>query len=188
MLSSFSKLHHFYRHTAPTNTPFPRREVYQWLRAWDRTVFTWFRISDTFLTLQELKQLPETSSEFYRDWRRCMKSCQEQYQFLLQLGPQNLGQIFREDVAFGLLGEFLTVLSENVGIKDRESVMGVLESLSGTKRFGLNVELLSRQEKESCRHLFEKLQRMETVNHTSCQSEGSAERRLMELMQFYQVP
>ncbi|KAL8175684.1 UNVERIFIED_CONTAM: hypothetical protein K2H54_004429 [Gekko kuhli] len=151
---------------------------------------------------QELQQLPGTSSEFYRDWRRCLKSSQEQYRFLLQLGPQNLGQIFQADVAFGLLGEFLTVLSENVSVKDRDSVLEILESLSGTKRFGLNVALLSRQEKESCRHLFEKLQGMETgltcspefvheesttVTRNSCQSEGSAERKLLELMQLYQV-
>ncbi|XP_060111249.1 coiled-coil domain-containing protein 103, partial [Heteronotia binoei] len=152
---------------------------------------------------QELQQLPETSSEFYRDWRRCMKSSQEQYRFLLQLGPQKLGQIFQADVAFGLLGEFLTVLSENISVEDRDCVLEILESLSGTKRFGLNAELLSRQEKESCRNLFEKLQRMEadltclsefvheestTVTQASCQSEGSAERKLMELMQLYRVP
>lgn len=167
------------------------------------TVFTWFGTSVTFLALQELQRLPETSSEFYRDWRRCMKSSPEQYRFLLQLGPQNLGRIFQADVAFGLLGEFLAVLSENVSVKDRDSVLAILESLSGTKRFGLNIELLSGREKESCRCLFEKLQGKETglmcspkivheesstVTQTSCQGEGSAERKLKELMQLYQVP
>ncbi|XP_077169255.1 dynein axonemal assembly factor 19 [Paroedura picta] len=154
--------------------------------------------------LQELQKLPETSSEFYRGWRRCMKSSQEQYRFLLQLRPWNLGQIFQADVAFGLLGEFLTVLSENVSVKDRDAVLEILESLSGTKRFGLNIELLSQQEKEHCRHLFEKLQGMEAgltcppefahkesiaVTQTSClQSEGPAEGKLKGLRQLYQVP
>nr|XP_056719856.1 coiled-coil domain-containing protein 103 [Euleptes europaea] len=152
---------------------------------------------------QELQHLPETSSEFYRNWRRCMKSSQEQYQFLLQLGSQKLGQIFQTDLAFGLLGEFLTVLSENVCGKDRDSVLEILESLSGTKRFGLNVELLSWEEKESCRNLFEKLRMMETgpvcspkfvhkestsVTQTSGQSDGSTERKWMELMHLYQAP
>ncbi|XP_054849591.1 coiled-coil domain-containing protein 103 [Eublepharis macularius] len=154
---------------------------------------------------QELQQLPKTSSEFYRNWRRYMKNSQEQYQFLLQLGSQKLGHIFQADLAFGLLGEFLTVLSENVSLKDQDSVLEILESLSGTKRFGLNVELLSKHEKESCRHLFEKLQRVETgsvcssefvhasaeenttVTKPSCQRGGSAERKRVELMDLYQV-
>ncbi|XP_048373286.1 coiled-coil domain-containing protein 103 isoform X1 [Sphaerodactylus townsendi] len=152
---------------------------------------------------QESQQFPETSSEFYRDWRRYVKSSQERYQFLLQLGPQRLGKIFQADLAFGLLGEFLTVLSENASVDDQDSVLQILESLSGTKRFGLNIELLSTQEKESCRHLFEKLRVMETglmgspkfvheestkVTQTSGRSDGSAERKWMELRHLYQVP
>ncbi|NXW96369.1 CC103 protein, partial [Larus smithsonianus] len=149
---------------------------------------------------QELDQLPGTSAEFYRDWRRCLKSGKEKYQFLLELGGKALGRIFQADLGFGLLGEFLTVLAENVCHEDRDAVLQILESLSGTKRFGLNVDLLSESEKESSRDLFRKLQSFGTAGHPSrpagCEAEREAhltkrkeaeESIAMELMKCYQV-
>ncbi|XP_040392409.1 coiled-coil domain-containing protein 103 [Cygnus olor] len=109
---------------------------------------------------QELDQLPGTSAEFYRDWRRYLKSRKEKYQLLLKLEGKALGRIFQADLGFGLLGEFLAVLAENICHKDRDAVLQILQSLSGTKRFGLNVDLLSESEKESTRDLFRKLQSM----------------------------
>ncbi|NXX57409.1 CC103 protein, partial [Scopus umbretta] len=157
---------------------------------------------------QELDQLPGTSAEFYRDWRRCLKSGKEKYQLLLELGGKALGRIFQADLGFGLLGEFLTVLAENVCHEDRDAILQVLQSLSGTKRFGLNVDLLSESEKESSRDLFRKLQSMSrdywTAGHpsgpasckaereahvmdTSLQKEAEEERIVTELMKCYQV-
>ncbi|KAM9368823.1 dynein axonemal assembly factor 19 [Phaethornis superciliosus] len=158
---------------------------------------------------QEMDQLPGTSAEFYRDWRRCLKSGKEKYQFLLRLGGEALGRIFQADVGFGLLGEFLTVLAENICDEDRAVVLQVLQSLSGTKRFGLNLDLLSGSEKESSREVFRKLQSMSrgdwtTAGHTTspsiCEAENEAhlvdtslqkdaeeERMVMELMKRYQV-
>lgn len=160
---------------------------------------------DILLIFQELERLPQTAVEFYRDWRRCMKTSQERYRFLLQLGPKNLGSIFQADLGFGLLGEFLGVLAENACINNRDCIVQILETLSGTKRFDLNVELLSEQEKLGGRHLFEKLQRMwtnpsslledsctsykedTTDSQIHCQEHGSEKRKLMELMHLYQV-
>ncbi|NXN35357.1 CC103 protein, partial [Rhinoptilus africanus] len=152
---------------------------------------------------QELDQLPGTSAEFYRVWRRCLKSGKEKYRFLLDLGGKALGRIFQADLGFGLLGEFLTVLAEDVCQEDRDAVLQILQSLSGTKRFGLNVDLLSESEKESSRDLFRKLQSYGTAGHPSgppgCEAEREAqltdtslqkeaeERRVMELMECYQV-
>ncbi|XP_010292738.1 PREDICTED: coiled-coil domain-containing protein 103, partial [Phaethon lepturus] len=155
----------------------------------------------------ELDQLPRTSAEFYRDWRRCLKSRKEKYQFLLELGGKALGRIFQADLGFGLLGEFLTVLAENVCHEDRDAILQILQSLSGTKRFGLNVDLLSESEKESSRDLFKKLQSLSrdywTTGHpggpADCEAEREAhvtdtslqkeakERIVMELMKCYQV-
>ncbi|XP_037267479.1 coiled-coil domain-containing protein 103 isoform X1 [Falco biarmicus] len=157
---------------------------------------------------QELDQLPGTSAEFYRDWRRCLKSRKEKYQFLLELGGKALGRIFQADLGFGLLGEFLMVLAENVCHEDRDAILQILESLSGTKRFGLNVDLLSESEKESSRDLFRKLWSMTrndwTAGHpsspagcepereahltdTSLQKEAEQERMVMDLMKHYQA-
>ncbi|NXS65221.1 CC103 protein, partial [Pandion haliaetus] len=157
---------------------------------------------------QELDQLPRTSLEFYRDWRRCLKSGKEKYQFLLELGGKALGRIFQADLGFGLLGEFLMVLAENVCHEDRDAILQILQSLSGTKRFGLNVDLLSESEKESSRDLFRKLQSMSRgywtagcpsspagceagreahFVDTSLLKEAKEERIVLELMKCYQV-
>ncbi|XP_054252461.1 coiled-coil domain-containing protein 103-like [Indicator indicator] len=157
---------------------------------------------------QELEQLPATSAEFYRAWRRRLKSEKEKYQFLLALGGEALGRIFQADLGFGLLGDFLKVLAENICPEDRASVLQLLQSLSGTNRFGLNVDLLSRSEKESSRDLFGKLQNMgrghwasaHPSSPASCeaeregqlmatrlQKEAEEERMVMELMRCYQV-
>ncbi|NXS62485.1 CC103 protein, partial [Brachypteracias leptosomus] len=157
---------------------------------------------------QELDELPGSSAEFYRDWRRCLKSRKEKYQFLLKVGGEALGRIFQADLGFGLLGEFLVVLAENVCAADRAAVLQLLQSLAGTGRFGLNVALLSEPEKESSRGLFGKLWSMsracgstghpsspagceaEVGTHhmdSSLQREAEEERMVMELMRCYQV-
>ncbi|NXE98746.1 CC103 protein, partial [Menura novaehollandiae] len=157
---------------------------------------------------QELDQLPGTAAEFHRDWRRCLKSGTEKYQFLLELGGEALGRIFQADVGFGLLGEFLTVLAENIHPGDRAAILQILQSLAGTKRFGLNVALLSQLEKESSQDLFRKLQSMSRdcgaagqpgspatseagkeahPMDTHLEKEAEEERTVMELMKCYQV-
>lgn len=119
-----------------------------------------------------------------------------------------MGRIFQADLGYGLLGEFLTVLAENVCPEDRDAILQILQSLSGTKRFGLNLDLLSELEKESSRDLFRKLWSMSrgywTAGHPSstagCEAEREAhlldvslqketeeERRVLELMKCYQT-
>ncbi|NXM78642.1 CC103 protein, partial [Serilophus lunatus] len=151
---------------------------------------------------QELDQLPGTAVEFHRDWRRCFKSGTEKYQFLLELGGEALGRIFQADVGFGLLGEFLTVLAENFHPGDRAAILRILQSLAGTKRFGLNVDLLSQSERERSQDLFQKLQDMsrdcQATGQPGCEAgrethpvetpleKGSEEERMvMELMKRY---
>ncbi|NXP45412.1 CC103 protein, partial [Heliornis fulica] len=154
---------------------------------------------------QELDQLPRTSAEFYRDWRRCLKSGKEKYQFLLQLGGKTLGRLFQVDLGYGLLGEFLTVLAENICCEDKDTVLQILQSLEGTKRFRLNMDLLSESEKERSRDLFRKLWSMSrdcwTTGHpsgceeemeaqlmdTSLEKEAEEKKIVRELMKSYQV-
>ncbi|NWX33220.1 CC103 protein, partial [Notiomystis cincta] len=155
---------------------------------------------------QELEQLPRTAAEFHRDWRRCLKSGAEKYQFLLELGGEALGRIFQADVGFGLLGEFLTVLAENIHPPDRAAILQILQSLADTKRFGLNVALLSQSEKESSQDLFRRLQNRDCQAagqpsspasceagreahpmETSLEKETEEERTVVELMKCYLV-
>lgn len=134
-----------------------------------------------------------------------MKNNQDRYLFLLQLGSQNLGRIFQTDLAFGLLGEFLVVLNQNAYIKDYNFILDILENLSGTKRFGLNIELLSEIEKENCKQLFEKLQKVETgfdnfseieqisnedgkdATQIHCQAGKGTGKKMLKLMNLYQM-
>ncbi|NXP25238.1 CC103 protein, partial [Scytalopus superciliaris] len=150
---------------------------------------------------QELAQPPGTAMEFHRDWRRCLKGGAEKYQFLLGLGGEALGRIFQADVGFGLLGEFLTVLAQNIRAGDRAAVLGILQGLAGTGRFGLNVELLSQAERDSGRDLFRKLQSLSRdcwaagqeagreahPGVTPLEQEGEEGRAVVELMERYQL-
>ncbi|XP_032446976.1 coiled-coil domain-containing protein 103 [Leopardus geoffroyi] len=146
---------------------------------------------------------PETSAEFYRAWRRHLRSGPERYQALLQLGGPKLGHLFQMDVGFGLLGELLVALAEHVRPTDRLVVLGILRSLASTGRFTLNLSLLSQVEREACRGLFQKLQAMSTLRPTE-EEEGlgqeeeqgleeqpgeiqEEERLLQELLGVYQV-
>ncbi|XP_051033800.1 coiled-coil domain-containing protein 103 isoform X1 [Phodopus roborovskii] len=123
-----------------------------------------FQEVDTEILQQEKSPFqPATSAEFYRDWRRHLRSGSERYQALLQLGGPKLGHLFQMDVGFGLLGELLVALAEHVKLSDREAVLGILHSLANTGRFTLNLSLLSRAEQESCQLLFQKLQAMGTT-------------------------
>ncbi|XP_055752947.1 coiled-coil domain-containing protein 103-like isoform X2 [Salvelinus fontinalis] len=97
---------------------------------------------------------PRTASEFSRDWRRFGS---DKYSLLLSLGGEGLRDIFRAEVGFGLLGEFLVLLSSGLQPGDEATVIGVLEGLSNTPRFGINMSLLSRAEREACGELFQNL-------------------------------
>ncbi|XP_052052325.1 coiled-coil domain-containing protein 103 isoform X2 [Apodemus sylvaticus] len=138
---------------------------------------------------------PSTSAEFYRDWRRHLRSGPERYQALLQLGGPKLGHLFQMDVGFGLLGELLVALAEHVRLSDRVAVLGILYSLANTGRFTLNLSLLSHAERDSCQRLFQKLQAMGTPRPTQeglCAEEPSAglqeeEGLLRELLELYGV-
>ncbi|XP_023573919.1 coiled-coil domain-containing protein 103 isoform X2 [Octodon degus] len=114
----------------------------------------------TEMPQEEAPFQPGTSAEFYRDWRRRLRSGPERYQALLQLGGPRLGCLFQTDVGFGLLGELLETLANHVRPADRAAVLGVLHSLAGTGRFRLNLSLLSLSERECCQALFQKLQAM----------------------------
>lgn len=150
-------------------------------------------LSPSFAIQEKTLFQPETSAEFYRDWRRHLRSGPERYEALLQLGGLKLGRLFQMDVGFGLLGEMLVVLADHVRPADRWAVLGILHSLASTGRFTLNLSLMSCAERESCRALFQKLQAMGTP---SLEEQGLGEQPgglqeeeslLQELLMLYQM-
>ncbi|XP_051987550.1 coiled-coil domain-containing protein 103 [Xyrauchen texanus] len=110
---------------------------------------------------------PRSASEFSREWRRLAGSSFEKYNLLISLRGNVLQGIFSTEVAFGLLGEFLLILSQYLKSGDEEKVIGVLEGLSNTGRFSLNLSLLSQSEQKACVELFDKLQVAVGEHHPS---------------------
>ncbi|XP_028843031.1 dynein axonemal assembly factor 19 [Denticeps clupeoides] len=101
---------------------------------------------------------PKTASEFIRDWRRLEASVTEKFNILLSLGGDVLCTIFSTEIGFGLLGDFMLILNQAFQFEDYKTVAGVLQGLSRTSRFSLNLSLLSQTEEAACKELFQKLQ------------------------------
>ncbi|KAG9343793.1 hypothetical protein JZ751_013174 [Albula glossodonta] len=100
---------------------------------------------------------PRTAAEFSRDWRRFAGSAEDRYQLLISLGGENLQQIFHAEIGSGLLGEFLLILSKCLQSGDVVTVVTILEGMTRTGRFGLNVSFLSQVEQDACLTLFHSL-------------------------------
>jgi hypothetical protein len=100
---------------------------------------------------------PTSGQTFIREWRKLNKETSRQYSYLLELGGERLGKIFKPEIGFGLLGEFAHCL--NCELKDQDvcEVMKILEKLAETNRFKLTVDFLSKKEKEDINELFEKI-------------------------------
>lgn len=107
--------------------------------------------------IPQTKQYPTTGQAFIREWRKLNKNTGQQYAYLLELGGERLGEIFKPEIGFGLLGEFAHCLNCELTNQDASAVLTVLEKLSETNRFKLTVDFLSKQEKEDVKSLFEKL-------------------------------
>lgn len=64
-------------------------------------------------------------------------------------------------------------LSSGLQPGDEATVIGVLEGLSNTPRFGINMSLLSRAEREACGELFQNLRKASAAGNSSVRgSEG----------------
>ena len=84
------------------------------------------------------------------------KTESERYRFLLAVGATKLADIFKGEISFGLLGDFLSVLSSG-SESDSPHIVEILDQLSTTNRFSLSVQFLSKSEKEARQKLFTKL-------------------------------
>lgn len=80
------------------------------------------------------------------------------------LQPFEFGHLFKTDMPFGLLGEFITLMDNNPKVLGVEKCSAILTSLLSIDRFQLTLSFLSSQEKQSLDSLLKKLtdQGMET--------------------------
>ncbi|KAL5005856.1 hypothetical protein ScPMuIL_017014 [Solemya velum] len=114
-------------------------------------------------TFKDSVKLPQTGQEFVQEWRRHHKTTDKQYIYLLRIGAECLSRIFKTEISFGLLGDFLIALNTEFSAGDSESVLAILQHLSQVGRFSLSVQFLSKKEKESCENLFKRLKSCHSV-------------------------
>ncbi|XP_053385466.1 coiled-coil domain-containing protein 103-like [Mercenaria mercenaria] len=107
--------------------------------------------------IPQSKEYPTSGQAFVREWRKLNKNTAQQYSYLIELGAERLGNIFKPEIGFGLLGEFAHCLNCELNDQDACRVVIVLEKLSKTNRFKLTVDFLSKKEKDYLNGLFEKL-------------------------------
>jgi len=106
--------------------------------------------------------LPKNVHEFIRIWNNTFCSSVARYDFILRLGGDRVGRIFRNEVSFGLLGELIFVLENHYQDIDYDSVCAILRGLSEANRFQLTMDFLNSVEKCSCEKLFQKLDQTST--------------------------
>lgn len=129
-------------------------------------------------------ELLQTAPDFCRTWRRQCKTEQDKYQLLCRTGGTLLQKIFKSEISFGLLGEFIQALVNCWREHDAEEVYNILWNLSKTNRFGLSLQFLSSTEKHLTSEIFKMLQQCIS---TKGETEGFTERSLSELEQVYGV-
>ncbi|XP_033629032.1 coiled-coil domain-containing protein 103-like [Asterias rubens] len=106
-------------------------------------------------------KLPKSSTAFTRDWKQIYKTTSEKYNLLKCIGSEGLALIFLNEISCGLLGEILTIMNEEFQANDLHCVVDIMWSLTETKRFGLNLDFLSKIEREKLGELFQKLADLE---------------------------
>ncbi|KAG9474371.1 hypothetical protein GDO78_004589 [Eleutherodactylus coqui] len=132
--------------------------------------------------LQESLSEPRNAFEFTRNWRRI--ELKKRYDFLIEIGAEKLSHIFHAEVGSGLLGEFLLVLDEHLQDRHVGEVAEILQCLTKTPRFHLNLAFLSKTEMECCQKLFVKLQIL--VNEEN-EADGRLKKALKQLTTLYKV-
>ncbi|KAL0992706.1 hypothetical protein UPYG_G00097180 [Umbra pygmaea] len=106
------------------------------------------------MKLQISEFQPRTASEFGRDWRRLGSgNPDEKYHFLLSLSGDGLRGIFRAEVGFGLLGEFLEVLSRGLQPGDESAMIDILQGLSKTPRLNQSLRLSKKRYNTKYQHM-----------------------------------
>lgn len=94
---------------------------------------------------------------FVKKFRSC-STAEERFQLLQSICSSDSQVIFKTEIPVGLLGEIIEVLSIfRPSTQNIVNVCKILEQLTETQRFNLNLEFLSSVEKSVCQQLMDKL-------------------------------
>uniref|UniRef100_UPI00358EEC91 coiled-coil domain-containing protein 103 isoform X2 n=1 Tax=Myxine glutinosa TaxID=7769 RepID=UPI00358EEC91 len=106
---------------------------------------------------QSSQDLPRTAGELHMTWRGLAAHPNDRYRLLLDTGEKRLGQMFSTEVPFGLLSEILIALDDGFRDEDACTIYGLLQLLTRTPRFALNISFLSATEHDALHHLCTRL-------------------------------
>lgn len=106
--------------------------------------------------------MSNNSHEFILYWRKLGDS-KAKAVFLKQIlasteGSSHLLAIFKHEIPFGLLGEFIKVMSQELGAFECKILAAFLQSLTQTGRFSLSLTFLSSEEVTSLHLIFNYLE------------------------------
>ena len=122
--------------------------------------------------LQKVYKKPENGHEFSRDWRRLCKTNADKCAFLLWIGAEAIGKIFKAEISFGLLGDIVTAMDDQYQVDYHHTIAAILKTLSTVNRFKLSLDFLTGTEKEACKSLFSKL--LHDCEMDDCAEQGQA--------------
>lgn len=128
-----------------------------------------------------LKTIPKTNLEFIKCWKileEKYNNLDSKWQFINNIGPERINQIFNVEIDGDLLGKFIVLFSEKlVKIKadqsaetdsDSESesilIYNLLKVFTKCNRFDLNLMFLKRDEINSCKIVFDYLKEIEALD------------------------
>lgn len=77
---------------------------------------------------------------------------------MLDLGGDTFAKIFRAEISFGLLGEFITTLNNHAEERHCGKIADILVCLTRAGRFGLSLDFLNKSEKQALSELMGKLE------------------------------
>lgn len=98
-----------------------------------------------------------TSIQFTRSWRM-IKGSKERCQFLCKTcQTEDLQALFRTEIPFGLLGDFIDCVHANLDTVDHQLIFDMLNKLIHTGRFSLSLTFLGSAEKDRLRSILDTL-------------------------------
>lgn len=106
----------------------------------------------------QIVTLPSNAQEFILAWRK-LTSTQAKAEYLNSIlstddGVAKVAGMFKNEIPFGLLGEFVSAISAHCKAFNAASLEIFLQCLTETGRFNLSLSFLSTKEKECVNVLF----------------------------------
>lgn len=118
------------------------------------------------LSFLQKTKLPTSSNEFILAWRK-VKGPEARAEYLNSLlmtkgGSLHLATIFKHEIPFALLGEFIKSMENKIELFDDAVIADFLQSLSHTGRFDLSLTFLGSDEKQSLNSILNHLEKSGT--------------------------